>query len=782
MRYYARIDPTGDNHNFLSPQKDSFKIVDVLDGVPEFEFVIQNTAENRAIIADHSTDDFQICRVSDDLVLLTGSIDSNSIEYFSENEASPDRIRLSGFASYIDLGYLLFKRLADADASAAEIVNESFGSASGKYNIGQDETFLAIKIPYTVAGIQNTGTTVVIEYSKGSGVWATLDCLDESRAFTKVACTYYLIIPNKPDDWAKDTVSAKTKYWVRFRISAGSYSTNPTFGTIYTGDSSVLRIQFDNIAADTILGYVLQGSGYTEAAAPDNCPSTLISMRGEYESRLRWIAGIANALTWTDGSDKKSYNFWITSDKKVHFKQQRGSSKGDISADLVMLDNSQDYQGIGNRIFGLGSYDGINQRRAIVENQASQDSYSLREIPFKDLRFSHESSLKELIEKHLTNSKSPLREVSCEVTTEYWLDNSLAVGDEVVVDQPEWAVSAQTFRIQRSVIGPSRTTLDLGAVQVHLENIRDVLQKQINVSDVWMAGASNIYSVQSYENCDVSHPLHLRFFLPPEIKYINHVYLNFKIKQYRAYTGQTPSGGGSTTPAGGGHTTPAGGGSTSGSGGGTTPTSEAAAGTYEYGALVATRITKDCAAIDHKHKINLPYHVDGPDYPIGGRSGGACDPMVLYQSGCAGGAKAVTETETETGEVVSHVTLHDYHQFVNKAHTHDVTIPNHTHSTPAHTHIVSDHAHTTPNHTHQMTYQIYEASESSPSITVKVGEDGGSLAEISGSPFTSDQTKLDITDLVQAVGTDRWIDVEFTPNQIRRIEANAHIQVFIESK
>lgn len=114
-----------------------------------------------------------------------------------------------------------------------------------------------------------------------------------------------------------------------------------------------------------------------------------------------------------------------------------------------------------------------------------------------------------------------------------------------------------------------------------------------------------------------------------------------------------------------------------------------------------------------------------------------------------------------------------------KSHFHGME---HTHNCPDHTHEVSNHTHQVSNHQHDMAYEISEASESSPSITVKVGEDEGSLTEISGSPFEEGSDKFDISDLIKAVGVDKWIDIEFTPNQIRRIEANCYVQVFIESK
>ena len=384
--------------------------------------------------------------------------------------------------------------------------------------------------------------------------------------------------------------------------------------------------------------------------------------------------------------------------------------------------------------------------------------------------------------------------MSCTLATKFWLDHSLEVGDEIAIDQPSWNVSAQTFRIQRAVIGPSRTTLDLGIQQTHLENIRSALQRQVDIADVWMHGAGNIYSVQSYENCDVAHPLHLRFFLPPEVKYLNRVLLNFKIKQYRAYTGTTPSGGGSTTPSGGGSTTPSGGGSTSGSSSKVTSdaaaqqSSTATAANYITGFIITATNPQNYAKYDHKHKILTPYY--GDYMAILGVRSRNVSRIYLGTDWADVGADGHfwTEVGGDYQYVYGHLptSLSPAVDITKKEHTHLVDMPGHnmehTHTTPAHTHTTPNHTHATPDHTHAMTYAIYEASETSPSITVKVGEDGGSLTEIKDSPFTTGKTKLDITDLVRTVGMDKWIDVEFTPNQIRRIEANAYIQVFIESK
>jgi hypothetical protein len=80
-------------------------------------------------------------------------------------------------------------------------------------------------------------------------------------------------------------------------------------------------------------------------------------------------------------------------------------------------------------------------------------------------------------------------------------------------------------------------------------------------------------------------------------------------------------------------------------------------------------------------------------------------------------------------------------------------------------------------HTHGITYGIYEEALSSPSVSVYVGTEGG---ETLVGTYTTDQTDLDITDKIGDVGS--WYNIQFRPNKRMRIEANAYVQIFLESK
>ena len=98
----------------------------------------------------------------------------------------------------------------------------------------------------------------------------------------------------------------------------------------------------------------------------------------------------------------------------------------------------------------------------------------------------------------------------------------------------------------------------------------------------------------------------------------------------------------------------------------------------------------------------------------------------------------------------------------------------HTHGT-----IVST-AENTHTHNITMSFGIYEISLSSPSVDVYTGEDGGTMTK--KGTYTTDQTNLDITNEIRDIGAGKWINIQFRPNKKMRIEANAYIQIFIQSE
>jgi len=83
-------------------------------------------------------------------------------------------------------------------------------------------------------------------------------------------------------------------------------------------------------------------------------------------------------------------------------------------------------------------------------------------------------------------------------------------------------------------------------------------------------------------------------------------------------------------------------------------------------------------------------------------------------------------------------------------------------------------------HSHGVGFGITTSALTSPSVDLSVGTDSGSMDLIG--TYTSSTNTIDITDAVSKVGAGNWVNINFAPNKLMRIEANAYIQIFIESK
>lgn len=501
----------------------------------------------------------------------------DGIEYVSRR-----RIKISGYYKAIELSYAFFLRLSTSGTLTPSSIqaddggvftNETIDGTNATINdvsipvtglndafyIGYSKPFNIAKMKYSTAGVYSA--TVIWEYYNGS-TWAALTCLDETKGFTKAAGTRYLIIPNKPSDWAAVAVNGVSAYYVRMRISAfTSATTQPLGDQFWAGDEDIARVQYDNIAANIILGDVLAhanvqyGSSYTTA----ECPATLISLRGEYESHLKWISEIAAALTWTDSNnDKHEYDWWIDASNGIHIKQRREifteASPYDISAKLQVLNRKERHK-IGNRVFGLGYGDGLNQLRNIREHLSSQTTYGLRDLLFEDLRILHLATLDESADVLLGKARAPSITYACSLRFEDFLDAGLALGDWLLINQPEWGASSVKVRIRAYDLNPDSVRLEVSNEMESVSTLINTLQRNVDILNKTMQGATNIYQVGPLtDNFENAKPAYLYVYIPTEAKKINKVKLNYKVMQFRADSTLAAGGGAvNTSSATGGH-------------------------------------------------------------------------------------------------------------------------------------------------------------------------------------------------------------------------------------
>ncbi len=349
------------------------------------------------------------------------------------------------------------------------------------------------------------------------------------------------------------------------------------------------------------------------------------------------------------------------------------------------------------------------------------------------------------------------------------------------------------------------TPEDIINIKKLLQTINDTLQGGLRSAN--MVEYRNTYVINAQDSLDANYPLYVHFNIIPEMVKIVSINVSFWFLNFRAYStaassggavssaiggGETPtsssggevtsaSGGGETptTSSGGGQTsssvtTPSGGGSTSGASG------SASGGGSTSGAGGATTPT---SSVDSYGTVQGYLPTAAPSYSanIGDANinGFVITTSIAYTLSTKNHTHTVTignhyhSTPNHTHPNHYHSTpnhTHPAHTHTVANHTHTVTIAAHTHTGGAHAHTVTvaAHTHTGGAHTHGITYGIFEDS-TSPTVMIYVSRDNGLTYSLPLGSYTEDHENLDITNKIDTVGS-----------KMIKIESNARTRLSVQ--
>lgn len=181
-------------------------------------------------------------------------------------------------------------------------------------------------------------------------------------------------------------------------------------------------------------------------------------------------------------------------------------------------------------------FDGSNADCEHTEALESQTTYGIMEgRPVRDKSIVSTGQAIERAKQILDNHANPFRNLN--VRMQKYVD--INIGDTVRIIDTRKNVDEIT-RVKKLVHRNSIRRMD--DLEIELTNPFDTTESEINIikrdSDTESThglGATNIFQVQSYENCDTSYPLYVRFRLPDDIVTVNRVLLSFQVRPYRAY-------------------------------------------------------------------------------------------------------------------------------------------------------------------------------------------------------------------------------------------------------
>ena len=249
------------------------------------------------------------------------------------------------------------------------------------------------------------------------------------------------------------------------------------------------------------------------------------------------------------------------------------------------------------------------------------------------------------------------------------------------------------------------------------------------------AKSSTIFNIQNYENADNSHPLNLRFYLPPNVAYVNDFIVKFNIEDFRSMTSV---------------------GGTTGSGS------------------------------SHSHTVNSHTHGDGSySVSVSGTTGSAGQHYHFWaiENGTATGWGPRAMLDGGGSGSTRQFDLNS--QILSGGHTTDLE-SNHDHSFSDSSSVSGTSGSASPgtssesSHTHSVSSSkgITDTSQASPSLTLKFGIDGAESNV--GTYTTSSSVNLteELSDVVD-FDTGNWFNILLVPagGQKMRLEVNGFMRI-----
>ncbi len=309
------------------------------------------------------------------------------------------------------------------------------------------------------------------------------------------------------------------------------------------------RVEYDNTSAATILDDILSGTIFSRGYAP----SQLITVRGEYENRVKWIEGIAKACLYGyDSNGVVTTNYpsivevidhctWWTDfrSNKVYIGVSGAIRSGDywtpLEIDITdyILDLSEINERLikYNKIIVLGYGDGINQ---VVGTAGSGAPVSV----FVDRRITKQETAQRKAEAILASQKQP-KSLRVKVNPDLYFSGAIRLGSNVSISYPVEAKGTYRVMAIRASYDEVELELESGADVRFSSEFADI-KKALEISNVYLQGATNVSNFGGWQTAlSPTHPAVYRFFLPDSsvgFIRVNEAYVNVYGHAYRIWS------------------------------------------------------------------------------------------------------------------------------------------------------------------------------------------------------------------------------------------------------
>ena len=561
--------------------------------------------------------------------------------------------------------------------------------------------------------------------------------------------------------------------------------------------------------------------------------NTQLSYRFDRENKARAIAAVANSI---------GYEWWVDENGIFCFFNQRGQDKSatiTLSDDIIEVDQSFDATKIIDKLTVVGMGPGSTHLEVTVGTGDMEGTFTAKNIHDIDTLTSFANTALEQTKE--AKHRMIIKLVGTERT-------DIVLGDIVHVTHTDADIDGD-YRIismeRVSGVAGDLTKLEIAVPQFKVTETLMNLDRRVDAEDYHPQGAPAILAQHESDNVDSTHPLKMKFYIPPEAvdmgKFqIKDAKIALTLEAFRAYSTGAASGGGHTSGGSSIETTAGGGGQTSSGGlahdhtisGQTaqsqdlgTKTSNSKEVLYSpsranestdltsFGTTWETKMQADVteALADWTGWVVFPLNfgwesgdndilirIQFYEYGVGpwitiwedfrASWDGNLDLSYSKRLNTALGTKGSWRVQLKTTGGTSDINSLGYNILVELKHKHDVTIGSHSHSVSGSTSSSeSSHTHTVSDHTHGM-YHIHEVYDHTHGIVYGIYESTSPMNvyiklndQQIAGPFNADEYVDITTEFLNQITTYGWNTLEFTSSQLGKIGATLFMRLFLQA-
>jgi hypothetical protein len=249
------------------------------------------------------------------------------------------------------------------------------------------------------------------------------------------------------------------------------------------------------------------------------------------------ITATATTINFVDGSQFSSGDIiWIGMEKvtltTVAVNQATGCTRG-VTGDGA-IDAYTHSSSISCYLYtrGATTYDNDTP-----ENGSSIYINDPNQQVIQDKTIIDQNALDFAAQKILADHKDLVVRITCTVNDLYDFLDSVDIGDTVTLNDTDVGLSSNEYRVvgYELISDDDWEDLNIEISNRYTNLVEEIKGTQVDTDNLskYMQGSTIIYPISNYDNCDDTHPVNLRFYIPPEAIGINKVLLKWQPRKYR---------------------------------------------------------------------------------------------------------------------------------------------------------------------------------------------------------------------------------------------------------